>query len=366
MKRVIIIGGGYAGIGLAQKLDRKLQVQLIEPREAFVHNIGGLRAAVQPALLKKIVIPYDRLLKNGTVIRSRVTAINPHSVMLADGREIAGDVIVVATGSSHNMPFKPRGDSAAEFADSSRLTANKIEASNSIAIIGGGPVGVELAGEIREMYEDKPITLVSRAPQLCTGFNPKLGTTLQQQLEAKNISVILGTTPKKLPVSREPTGPINWTLSNEQSLAADLVFFATGASIDNRLLFTLNGTKFSGKNRAIVDPWWRLPNAPTVLAFGDAAESGAPMTAVALMRQIPHIAEVVLSMAEGRNPEWVKPYKPWPADPLFVPIGPKAGASILPIGKNGKLAGSGMTSLGKGSGLLINRYRKQLGYGRRS
>lgn len=358
MKRVIIIGGGYAGIGLAQKLDRKMQVQLIEPREAFVHNIGGLRATVQPKLLEKIVIPYDRLLKNGTVIRSRVTAINPHSVVLT------GDAIVVATGSSHNTPFKPQGDSAEEFSARSRAIAEKIEAANSIAIIGGGPVGIELAGEIREMYVDKPVTLVSRAPQLCQGFNPRLGAALQQQLEAKNVSVILNASPKKLPSSREPVGPVNWTLNNGQSLTVDLVFFATGASIDNRLLFTLNGTKFSGKNRAIVDPWWRLPNAPTVLAFGDAAESGDPMTAVALMRQIPHIAEVVKSMAEGRNPEWVKPYKSWQADPIFVPIGPKGGASILPIGKNGKLAGAKVTSLGKGLGLLIGRYRKQLGYGR--
>lgn len=364
MKRVIIIGGGYAGIGLAQKLDRKMQVQLIEPREAFVHNIGALRAAVQPELLEQIVIPYDRLLKNGTVIRSRAAAISPKSVKLDDGREIIGDVVVVATGSSHNSPFKPQSDSAEDFAAATEATAEKLRAANSVAIIGGGPVGVELAGEIREVYPDKPITLVSRAKQLCDGFNPKLGKTLQSQLEIKNISVILNASPKKLPASKEPIGPVNWTLNNEQSLNADLVFFATGNHIDNRLLITLNGTKFSAKDRAIVDPWWRLPNAPSVLAFGDAAESGDPMTAVALMRQIPHVAEVVLSLAEGRNPQWIKPYKPWAADPLFVPIGSKGGASILPIGKAGKVVGAKMTSKGKGQDLLISRYRKQLGYGK--
>ena len=362
MKRVIIIGGGYAGIGLAQKLDNKMQVQLIEPREAFIHNIGGLRAAVQPELLDRIVIPYDRLLKNGTVIRSRATALGPNSVKLVDGREIAGDVIVVATGSLHNSPFKPQGDDASDFAVQTRATAEKLEAANSVAIIGGGPVGIELAGEIREIYADKPITLVSRSTRLCEQFSAKLGAALQQQLEAANISVILGAAPKKMPASRAPAGPIHWTLDNEQSLSADLVFFATGSSVDNRLLITLNGTKFNAKNRAIVDPWWRLPNAPGVLVFGDAAESGDPMTAVALMRQIPHIAEVVLSIAEGRNPQWVQPYKPWPVNPLFVPIGPKAGASLLPIGKAGKLAGKKVTALGKGKGLLIDRYRKQLGY----
>lgn len=74
--KLAIIGGGYAGFNLARLLDAHVDVTLIEAREAFVHNVAAIRAAVEPALLDRIVIPYDRLLKNGRVVHGRATAIN--------------------------------------------------------------------------------------------------------------------------------------------------------------------------------------------------------------------------------------------------------------------------------------------------
>jgi NADH dehydrogenase FAD-containing subunit len=47
---VVVVGGGYAGIAVAKALDERTKVTLVEPRDAFVHNVAALRAAVDPTL----------------------------------------------------------------------------------------------------------------------------------------------------------------------------------------------------------------------------------------------------------------------------------------------------------------------------
>ena len=64
---VAVIGGGYGGTIAARALDDIADVVLVEPRDAFVHNIGALRAVVDPAFAPRIFLPYHRLLANGRV-----------------------------------------------------------------------------------------------------------------------------------------------------------------------------------------------------------------------------------------------------------------------------------------------------------
>ena len=109
-KRIAIIGGGYIGAELAKSLDNTAEVTLIEPRSHFVHAPAMIRAVVDPALLDRALIPYDRLLKNGRVLRARANGIDADGVTLDDGQRVAADYIVVATGSSNATPFKPVGD----------------------------------------------------------------------------------------------------------------------------------------------------------------------------------------------------------------------------------------------------------------
>jgi len=45
---VVVIGGGYAGITLASALDDHTHVTLVEPKDAFVHDVAALRALVEP------------------------------------------------------------------------------------------------------------------------------------------------------------------------------------------------------------------------------------------------------------------------------------------------------------------------------
>src|SRR5258705_10459755 len=103
---VVVIGGGYGGVGVAKALDADVDVVLVEPKDAFVHNIAALRALVDPAFLPKVFWPYDRLLTHGRVVRDRAVEVSAQRVLLASGDEITPNYIVLATGSPPPFPAK--------------------------------------------------------------------------------------------------------------------------------------------------------------------------------------------------------------------------------------------------------------------
>ena len=65
---VVVIGGGYAGVRLAKRLDTTARVTLVDRKEVFFHRIAALRAGVRPDWSHSPFIPYDRLLRNGRVV----------------------------------------------------------------------------------------------------------------------------------------------------------------------------------------------------------------------------------------------------------------------------------------------------------
>ena len=101
---VVVIGGGYGGVNTAKSLDDVADVVLVEPKDAFVHNVAALRALVDPSWLSRIYLPYDRLLANGRVIHDRAAKVHAGRVTLASGAEIDADYIVLATGIALPVP----------------------------------------------------------------------------------------------------------------------------------------------------------------------------------------------------------------------------------------------------------------------
>jgi hypothetical protein len=84
------------------------------------------------------------------------------------------------------------------------------------------------------------------------------------------------------------------------------------------------------------------------------------MTIVAITRQVPWLAKIILAVLKGAALESLPPYTPWPTPPILLPLGRSQGASVLPLGA-GVLVGPFLTSAIKGKGLFIAKQRKQLG-----
>src|SRR3954452_25626583 len=107
-RTVVVVGGGYAGTMIAKALDGAAEVVLVDPRDAFVNVSCSMRAMVRPDCAHRPFFDYQALLEHGRVVRDAVTSADPAGVVLAGGGRLDADHLVLATGSSHSYPARPR------------------------------------------------------------------------------------------------------------------------------------------------------------------------------------------------------------------------------------------------------------------
>lgn len=354
-QKVVIVGGGYLGTELARALDAAARVTLVEPRDAFVQPPAAIRALVQPGLLDQIILPYDRLLARGQVVQARVAEVTGSGVTLCDGRALAADIVVVATGSSYAAPFKPAGDSIAAFRAAHEQVSAQLAAAGSVAIVGAGAVGTELAGEIAAAQPGKSITLISSDDRLFPAYPARLGRQLQAKLARQGVQVILGQRAQDLRYTDRPyQGAV--TLTDGRVITADLVFPVIGARAQTDLLSGLPGARTSAAGRVAVDGWLRPSDLPNVFAAGDIIDAGDGMTIVAITRQAPWLAKTLKRVLAGAPLTAQRRYTPWRQAPILLPLGPHLGNSWLFVP-----VGDWLTRQIKGKHLFIPKNRKAFG-----
>lgn len=354
-KRIVVIGGGYAGYEIAKGLEKHAEVTLIEPRSAFVHVPATIRALVAPDLMEQIVLPYSGLLKKGRWMQGRAAAIARDHVLLEDGTRIDADLIVAATGSGYAAPFKPAGDDIAAFREAHAAVAAELVEAQSVAIAGAGPVGIELAGEITAGQPGKTVTLISADKRLMPHYPEKMSRQLEAKLSAQGVTLVLGDRVVDLWAGGGPyKGSV--TLASGGQIAADLIFPAVGAKAASSPLEALPGVKRDAAGRFETDGWLRPSKLENVFVAGDAAAAGDHMTIVATARQNPWLIKALKALVKGKPVDGLKPYSPWKKAPILLPLGPWKGSSWLFM-----TLGDGVTSKMKGRELFIPRYRKAFG-----
>lgn len=105
-KNIVVVGGGYAGIHIINKLENALpnthRIVLIEQQDFMYIRVAAARAASSEDIAEQVLVPYDKLFKSsetGIVVKASVKKINPHSVVLSEphkrfGSEIEFDYLV--------------------------------------------------------------------------------------------------------------------------------------------------------------------------------------------------------------------------------------------------------------------------------
>lgn len=356
-QRITIIGGGYIGTELAKALDAVAEVTLIEQNSHFVHAPAMVRAVVDPKILDRALIPYDGLLKRGRVVRGVAKSISETEVTLASGETIAADQIVVATGSSNAVPFKSNGSGIDGLRAANAHVHEQLVDASTIAIVGAGAVGTELAGEIAHAFPDKNVHLISSESTLFPHHPHKLGHELAAKLEALGVAMNFGVRAENLQSLTDPYAG-SLTLSNGSQVEADLIFPVIGSKATSTLLQTLPGAEVGRADRVKTDAWLRPSQMRNVFAAGDAAETGDAMTVVGAGRQVAWLKAALKAVIEGKKVEDLKPYAPWgPKAPFLVPLGPKIGNSFLGV----FTAGNFITRKLKGEDLFLSKYNKILG-----
>jgi NADH dehydrogenase FAD-containing subunit len=346
---VTVLGGGYSGIKVAKALDDVADVTLVAPADAFTHNSAAWRALVEPEWLDRIFMPYDRLLARGRFVRDRATAVDGRRVTLASGQVLESDHVVLATGSGYPFPAKvdePDADTArAKF----RQAHQELLGANRVLVIGAGPAGLELAGEIKAFYPDKAVTVIGADHDVMPGpFDQGLRDELRRQLDKLGVELRLGSAVRDLPaVPPTALGQVVVTTDNGEELTADVWYKAFGVTPATGYLRGTLAAARRADGYLRVDEQLRVDGVAGVYAVGDITDADRDGIGTATAQAELVAANLRALITGGGEP---KPYVPGPVV-IAVPLGPDGGAGQLP-GMDG-IAGAEMIAGLKGQTMLV-------------
>lgn len=293
MKKVIVIGGGFAGSYIAKKLEKKFEVTLIDAKEYFEFTPGILRTLVEPRHVKKVQILHKDYLKNCDIIVGKVREIESNFV-LANKEKIFFDYLAICAGSGYNAPFK-EGVVIATRAKTLQKYSKSLERAKNILIIGGGLVGVELAGEICWKYGDeKKVTIVHAKERLIERNHFKAINYAENYLRKKGVEIICGEK-----IVRH--GGKKFFSNRGRKVEADLAFLCTGIT-PNFELMKKNFSKYlNNKNQIKVNEFLQLEGKKNIFAAGDVNDRNEEKTAQNAVRQGQIVAKNILALDGNRE-----------------------------------------------------------------
>lgn len=362
---VAVVGGGYGGITVAQALDDVADVVLIDPKDAFVHNVAALRAIVDPSWAEQMFMPYSGLLKRGRVIEDWVVSVEAHGLWLSSGGFMQADYIVIATGTSYPFPAKVGSHHAEAARRRIQATSEALYQAGHVLLLGAGPVGLELAGEISSAWPQKGVTVVDPAGEILSGtfmadFDPELSQRmrdmLHQQLMERGTRLILGTAPEhSLPVPAGTLQTSTTTMRSGETVTADIWFRCHGRQPASRVLGRSLSMVRRHDDLIEVMPDLRLRGQRRVFAIGDVTATGALDTAVVAIEQAGVVADNIRFLLTGEGE--LGTYQP--TQPvLSIPLGPTGGVTYIPDA--GILDGDATAEI-KGGDLFVGRYAAMFG-----
>ena len=337
--KVIIIGGGFAGLNAAKALKKaKLEVLLLDKSNHHVFQPLLYQVATAALSADNIASPIRKILAkqaNTTVLLADITAIDKQKkeVIAANGDRYAYDFLIVAPGARHsyfgNSDWEPLAPGLKTVSDAINirerilLSYERAERCDSIShaarflrfvIIGAGPTGVEMAGAIAETArkslisnfrnikpEQTKIYLIEGESQVLPSFPKELAIKAQHDLEKLGVEVLLKTLVTKV----TPDGV--WL--GDKFLESPNIIWAAGNQA-SPLLKTLD-TPLDRAGRVIVGPDLSLPGHPEIFVIGDAAhnldKNGKPLPGIAPIA-IQQGLYAARQIAKKTKPENRKPF----------------------------------------------------------
>ncbi|POS70110.1 hypothetical protein DHEL01_v211499, partial [Diaporthe helianthi] len=208
-KSIVIIGGSFASISLARRLCHSLpsgyKVVLVEKNTHFHYPFVFPRYSVVKGHERKAFIPYDEIVFSGRkgipdgIFERRCSAVSEvarDSVKLDSGDVIDFEFLAIATGTSSPRPSKLVSQDKHGACEELRGLQEQIGDAESIAVVGGGAVGVELVTDIKGWYPDKDVTLVHSRNRLLHTYGARLHDRVMEEMEKLGITVRLGQRPQ--------------------------------------------------------------------------------------------------------------------------------------------------------------------------
>src|SRR5215472_16838778 len=339
-KRVVIIGGGFAGIAAAHALRHAdAEVVLIDRRNHHIFQpllYQVATAVLSPAEIAAPIRQLEAKQRNVSVLLAEVTGVDVASRTIeaappgAGVRRIAFDYLVVATGmrpsyfghdefAQHAPGLKNLGDAEMIRAkilgafELAAITEHEDECARQMTfvLVGAGPTGVELAGSLADLVKvtlrgnfrridpsKSTIILLDASNRVLPTFVEPLSRRVTRRLTKLGVKVMTGVKVETVDEQgvvaggmRIPSATVLWTAG-------------VAASPIPKML----GTKTDRAGRALVVPFLKVVDSPGVFVAGDAAsvmQKGHPVPGVAqaAIQEGQYVGQLIAKELKGRQVE---------------------------------------------------------------
>ena len=311
VKRVVVIGGGFAGITAVRRLaGENLAITLIDRSNHHLFQPLLYQVATAGLAAPSIAAPLRHILRSKrdvTVLMGEVSAIDLAARKIdVAGQSLEYDYLLVATGATHayfgrdewerfapglktlDDAFVIRRRILQAFERAEATTHETLrEACLTFAVIGGGPTGVELAGTLAEIARHTlanefrhidsrkaRVLLIEAGPRILSNFDEKLSASAQRQLERLGVEVHTGK-----PVTAIGEGYLEFGGAH---VVAQTILWAAGVAASS--LGRQLGAELDRAGRVRVAADLSLAAHPEVFVIGDLAsvmQEGKPVPGVA-------------------------------------------------------------------------------------
>ena len=332
--RVLIVGGGYAGVETARGLAKSAHVTILSRENFLLFTPMLAEVAAGDIEPRHIVSPLRELCPRATVLIGEVEAVDVEHRSVSyrpavglEERTVSADVLVLTAGSvpatfgvpgvvEETLGFKTILDALRirrrVVALLEAATDSGHPALTTVAVIGAGYAGTELAAALadfmnkaaRRYYTSAPrprVLLVDALDRVTPTLTEKLSEAAAQALEKRGVEVVLGR--RVLQVS-----PGRAELDDGTTISAGTIVWSVG--VRAHPLAGQASTELDKMGRLIVDGNMRL--APGVFALGDIAAvpdghgGVSPTNAQYALRQGKYLGKHLTAIAAGAR---VKPFK---------------------------------------------------------
>ncbi|KAI0925018.1 hypothetical protein AcW2_005722 [Taiwanofungus camphoratus] len=368
-KNVVIVGGGHAGTLLARTLSATLDsarynLLLISDRPYAIHLLAAARMTItgDGNFEQLALMPYQKMFVNGNgrAIIDRVTAIEERArgkggvLVLQSGKRIEYAALALACGFLWSGPLDfpyVDEDIRAHIKQWRKMYAD----ASHVVLVGGGAVGIETAGELRDAYPDKKITIIQADKMLLNPTYPhRYRQDIERRVRARGIDIIFDDLVDYIP-ELGTVGIV--TRSGRTVPTADLVVPTFGPRPNTAWIASLGPDVLDERHLVKIEPTFEVTGHPGVFALGDITDWNEQKQAAKAPAHVAVVAPNMLSfLARCRS---TKTYK-GNAEVIFIPVGKNGGSAYFDM-LWGVILGAWFVRWVKGKDLFINKTRQERG-----